>query len=87
LTTRLSDAGNFANRSTGRTGRLTSSPPQFGQRPPGSRSLAQSAQNVHSNEQITASAASGGRSLLQHSQLGFRVSMTGLVSVILEKRL
>jgi hypothetical protein len=30
---------------------------------------------VHSNEQIIASVAAGGRSLLQHSQLGRRSSM------------
>jgi hypothetical protein len=35
----------------------------------------QSRQNVHSNVQIIASAASGGRSLSQHSQLGRSSSM------------
>lgn len=39
--------------------------------------MAQSEQNVHSNEQMIAPAAVGGRSLSQHSQFGFRVS-TGL---------
>jgi hypothetical protein len=42
----------------------------LGQRPPARRAVAQSAQNVHSKVQIRASAASGGRSLSQHSQLG-----------------
>jgi hypothetical protein len=57
-------------------GRETNSPPQFGQRP---RSVvsAQSRQKVHSKLQIMASAASGGRSLLQHSQLG-RISNTAV---------
>jgi len=36
---------------------------------------AQVAQKVHSKEQILASADSGGRSLLQHSQLGLRASI------------
>lgn len=36
---------------------------------------AHSAQNVHSNVQIRASSASGGRSLSQHSQFGFRMSI------------
>jgi predicted alpha/beta-hydrolase family hydrolase len=49
-------------------------PPQFGQRPPSLVST-QSRQNVHSNVQIMASAASGGRSLSQHSQFGRKASM------------
>src|SRR5262245_66001497 len=69
------EAGNLASMAAGRTGRRTSSPPQLGQRPPGRRVDAQSAQKVHSNEQIKASAASGGRSLSQHSQLGLSVSI------------
>ena len=40
---------------------------------------AQSAQNVHSNEQIRASAAAGGRSLSQHSQPGRNASMGWLL--------
>ena len=71
LVTRAVDAGYFASFSTGRRGRATSSPPQFGQRPPSVVS-AQSRQKVHSKLQITASVAPGGRSLLQHSQLGRR---------------
>ena len=69
LNTRAVDAGFFSSFETGRIGRGVKLPPQFGQRP---RSLfsTQSLQKVHSNVQIIASAASGGRSLLQHSQLG-----------------
>src|SRR3984885_2194313 len=69
LTTRTADAGYFSSFSTGRMGRATRFPPQFGQRPPSVVSV-QSRQNVHSKLQIMASAASAGRSLLQHSQLG-----------------
>jgi hypothetical protein len=50
-------------------------PGQLGQRPPGSRFAAQSAQNVHSKEQMRASAASAGKSLSQHSQLGLSWSI------------
>ena len=63
------EAGFFASLSAGRRGRATSSPPQLGQWPLSVVS-AHDAQKVHSNEQIRASIASGGRSLLQHSQLG-----------------
>ena len=65
------DAGNFSSLSAGRIGRDCNPPPQFGQRPPSVVS-AQSRQKVHSKLQITPSVASGGRSLLQHSQLGRR---------------
>src|SRR3984957_12803587 len=67
--TRTIDAVFFSSFETGRIGRGVRFPPQFGQRP---RSLfsTQSRQKVHSKVQIIASAASGGRSLLQHSQLG-----------------
>jgi hypothetical protein len=44
-------------------------PPQFGHRS-FKTPEAQDLQKVHSNEQITASRESGGKSLLQHSQLG-----------------
>jgi hypothetical protein len=71
LTTRTVDAGYRASFSAGRMGRATSSPPQFGQRPPSVVS-AQSRQKVHSKLQIMASVAASGRSLLQHSQLGRR---------------
>jgi hypothetical protein len=62
-------AGLFNNFAAGRRGRVTSSPPQFGQTPAKIFS-AHAAQNVHSKEQIKASVASGGRSLSQHSQPG-----------------
>jgi hypothetical protein len=63
------DAGNCASLAGGRIGRRTSSPLQFGQRPP-SRVLAQRSQKVHSNEQMRASADAGGKSASQHSQDG-----------------
>jgi hypothetical protein len=69
LNFRSVEAGNLASFSLGRIGRRSNSPPQFGQRPP-SRVSAHVLQKVHSNEQITASIDSGGRSLSQHSQLG-----------------
>jgi hypothetical protein len=59
----------FNNLSAGRTGRRTSSPPQLGQ-VPCKRLSVHSAQNVHSNEQMRASIAAGGKSRLQLSQLG-----------------
>jgi hypothetical protein len=75
FSTRCAGAGCFASHAPVRRGRAVSSPPQFGQRPPSTRA-AQSAQNVHSNEQIRASSDSGGRSALQHSQLGLSWSMS-----------
>jgi hypothetical protein len=78
LYTRSVDAGNLASFAAGRIGRRTSSPPQFGQTPCNSVS-AQVWQKVHSNEHITASRDSGGRSRLQHSQLGFSFSIAGLL--------
>ena len=75
LTTRCVEAGWRSSRSAGRIGRRTSSPPQFGQRPPSTPS-AQSRQNVHSYEQIRASTESGGRSRSQHSQFGRSSSMS-----------
>jgi len=74
LNTRTDDAGFFASSEAGRIGRGTRLPPQFGQRPPSLLST-QSQQNVHSNEQIIASLAAGGKSLLQHSQLGLSSSI------------
>ncbi len=74
LRTRSVDAGLLTSFAAGRTGRRTSSPPQFGHRPPGSRPAAHAAQKVHSNEQINASGESGGRSRSQHSQLGLSAS-------------
>lgn len=69
MKTRSAEAGLRASLSAGRRGRGVSSPPQFGQQP-FSTFFTQSRQNVHSNEQIIASALSGGRSRSQHSQLG-----------------
>ena len=63
------DGGFLASSAAGRTGRGEKLPPQFGQTPPSLLST-QSRQNVHSNVQIIASAADGGKSLSQHSQLG-----------------
>ncbi len=53
----------------GRIGRGTNPPPQLGQTLPRTTST-QSAQNVHSNEQMRASVEAGGKVLLQCSQLG-----------------
>jgi hypothetical protein len=55
-------------------GRATNLPPQLGQTPP-SFSATQVAQKVHSKLQMRASELSGGRSRLQHSQLGRSSSM------------
>src|SRR2546423_15513343 len=77
LTLRSVEAGNLASLSAGRTGRRTSSPPQFGQRPCSTPS-AQPLQKVHSNEHIIASRESGGRSRSQHSQFGRSASIVGL---------
>jgi hypothetical protein len=68
------EAGWRASAASGRLGRTTSSPPQFGHFPP-SRPSAQSAQNVHSKEQIRAWVEAGGSGLSQHSQLGLSSSM------------
>jgi hypothetical protein len=76
---RLVEAGNFSSFSSGRTGRGWNSPPQFGQRSP-SLVFEQSVQKVHSKLQISASLESGGRSLLQHSQLG---RMSNIVAQLL----
>jgi hypothetical protein len=76
LKTRCREAGNFSSFAAGRTGRRTSSPPQLGHRPLSTPS-AQERQNVHSNEQITASGESGGKSMSQHSQPGLSKSIVG----------
>jgi hypothetical protein len=78
LTIRSSEAGLLANLAAGRTGRRTSSPPQLGHSPLKGPS-AQSAQNVHSKEQIRAFRAAGGKSTLQHSQFGRSCSMVALL--------
>jgi hypothetical protein len=72
--TRWVEAGYRSNASAGLTGRACNSPPQFGHRLPNVVST-QSRQNVHSNVQIIALRASGGRSLSQHSQFGLISSM------------
>jgi len=69
------DAGLLASFSAGLRGRATNSPPQLGQTKPSSIS-AHVLQKVHSKEQINASGASGGRSVLQHSQPGRSSSMS-----------
>jgi hypothetical protein len=79
LNTRTVDGGLLASLDGGRIGRATKLPPQFGQRPL-SRLSTQSRQNVHSNEQIIASVPDGGKSLLQHSQLGRSSSISSLYS-------
>jgi hypothetical protein len=67
-----------------RSGRATSPPPQLGQLPCSVPS-AHVTQNVHSNEQIRASADPGGRSLSQHSQLGLISSIA--ISVNAERKI
>jgi hypothetical protein len=66
----------LASFSAGRRGRMTSSPPQFGQWPL-KRDSVQSSQKVHSKEQMRAIVESGGRSRSQHSQLGRSCRMGG----------
>jgi len=69
LTTRLVEAGYLSSNSARRGGRGVNPSPQFGQTPC-KRFSTQSAQKVHSNEQIIASIESGGKSLAQHSHNG-----------------
>jgi hypothetical protein len=61
------EAGFLISDSALRDGRGVKSPPQFGQTPC-RIFFTQSAQNVHSNEQIIASPESGLKFLAQHSQ-------------------
>src|SRR5688572_3112179 len=79
FSTRCVEAGYFASLSTGRRGRATSSPPQFGHLP-FSTVVTHDAQNVHSNEQMSASLDSGGRSLSQHSQFGRNCNIAVLLN-------
>ena len=73
------DAGYLAiSCAAGRIGRTVKFPPQFGQTPP-RRASAQSAQKVHSKEQMRASGLSAGRSRSQHSQLGLRISIGAIL--------
>jgi hypothetical protein len=66
--------GYFTTIAAGLIGRGEKLPPQFGQTPC-RRVSTQSRQKVHSKVQIIASAASGGKSLSQHSHPGFSTSM------------
>ncbi len=66
-------AGNFFSAAPTRAGRSSNSPPQFGQR--SSSCSAQSAQKVHSNEQMKAPPSSAGKSTPQRSQSGRISSM------------
>ncbi len=63
------EGGNFASNASARLGRGMNWPPQLGHLPP-SRVSTQALQKVHSKLQIRASPLVGGRSTLQHSQLG-----------------
>jgi hypothetical protein len=67
LTILFTEAGFFTKSSARRDGRTVKLPPQFGQTPCRTFS-AQSVQNVHSNEHISASLDSGDKFLPQHSQ-------------------
>jgi hypothetical protein len=58
----------------GRTGRGQNPPPQFGHTLPSTPST-HATQNVHSKVQMRASSASGGKGLLQFSQVGRSSSM------------
>src|ERR1700684_2995391 len=71
---RLLEAGLFASLAAERMGRNTNPPRQLGQMPP-SFSATQATQKVHSKLQMRASGLSGGRSRVQHSQLGRSSSM------------
>lgn len=72
---RIVDAGLFSKSLADRIGLRTCSPPQLGQML--LKWLSEhSAQKVHSNEQILASLALGGRSLSQHSQFGLGISIS-----------
>ena len=77
LKTRSVEAGNLSSLAAGRRGRATNSPPQLGHCAR-STPLAHGSQNVHSKEQMRASADSGGRSRLQHSQFGRSWSIADL---------
>jgi hypothetical protein len=68
------EAGYFPNLATGRMGRGTRLPPQFGHSLFNMPST-QSWQKVHSKLQIMACSESGGKSRSQHSQLGLISNM------------
>src|SRR5258708_11423142 len=69
----------------GRIGRGTKPPPQFGQTLCSFVST-QSAQNVHSYEQMRASVEAGGRSLSQYSQFGRSCSAMAVTSFVAEAK-
>ncbi len=75
LVTRTVEAGLFFSEASGLIGRVTKLPPQFGQFPLRIFS-AQAEQNAHSNEQMRALVACGGKSPSQHSQFGRISSMS-----------
>lgn len=68
------EAGYCFNASIGRIGRLTKLPEQLGQIKLKTFSV-QLAQKVHSKVQMNASSVEGGKSLSQHSQLGFKINI------------
>jgi len=68
------DAGYFSNLLAGRMGRFSNPPPQFGQICCKTVST-QVVQKVHSKLQMCASLLSGGKALLQFSQVGFNINM------------
>ena len=76
--TRFTDGGYLSSNDCGRMGLDSKFPPQFGHRLSYTTS-AHWRQNVHSNVQITASEASGGRSRSQCSQFGRNSSTTGFL--------
>jgi hypothetical protein len=84
FSTRFVEAGYFSTNSADRRGRAINSPPQFGHRS-ASTWVVQYAQNVHSKEQMRAMAESGGRSTLQHSQLGLSSSIAFLALGVRER--
>jgi hypothetical protein len=84
FSTRFVEAGYFSSNAADRRGRAINSPPQFGHRP-ASTWVVQFAQNVHSKEQMRAMAESGGRSALQHSQLGLSSSIAVLAVGVSER--
>jgi len=84
LTIRFVEAGYLSSNSARRNGRNVNPSPQFGQTPC-KRFSTQSAQNVHSNEQIIASPESGGKSFPQHSQKGRNSNISRLLFDISHK--
>jgi hypothetical protein len=77
---RTVEAGLSSSFEAGRIGRSTRLPPQLGQVLP-SLSSAHARQNVHSNEQIIAFVADGGKGRSQHSQLGRNSSIRHLIGL------